>query len=129
MRRLWRLTPAELEILEVLWRTGGATIADTHALLPRRLGYTTVQTRLNRLVAKGVLLRTGERPARYVAAVSPEEVGRSLLSLLIERVTQAGVVPLVADLLRGRTLSPEEISQLRRLLEQLESKDGTGQPS
>ncbi|MCR4415757.1 MAG: BlaI/MecI/CopY family transcriptional regulator, partial [Thermoguttaceae bacterium] len=105
---------------------GGATIAETQGRLTRPLGYTTVQTRLNRLVTKGVVVRTAERPARYVASVSPEEVGRDVLSLLVERVTQGGVVPLVAELLRARTLGPEEVRQLRRLLDQLESKGEVG---
>lgn len=125
-RKLSRLTPAELEILDVLWRSGGATIAETQGSLARPLGYTTVQTRLNRLVTKGVVVRSAERPARYVATVSPQEVGRNVLSLLVERVTQGGVVPLVAELLRARTLDAEEIQQLRRLLDQLESKADGG---
>ncbi len=125
-RKLSRLTPAELEVLDVLWRAGGATIAETQARLARPLGYTTVQTRLNRLVAKGVVVRTAERPARYVAKVSPSEVGRDVLSLLVERGTQGGVVPLVAELLRTRALNAEEIRQLRGLLDQLESNGDAG---
>ena len=46
--------------------------------MDRPLGYTTVQTRLNRLVAKGVVARSNDRPARYRAAVRPDEVSAGI---------------------------------------------------
>jgi predicted transcriptional regulator len=88
--------------------------------LGRAIGYTTVQTRLNRLAVKGVVTRTPERPARYAAAVAPEEVSARHLDLLLERVSDGNVVPLVAHLVRDRRLSPAEIEELKQLIAEAE---------
>ena len=115
-----RLAAGEIEILQMLWREGGVTILEAQQALDRPVGYTTVQTRLNRLVAKGVVRRTKTRPAKYLAAVAPEEVSARHLDLLVERVSGGSVVPLVAHLVKDRDLSPEEIEQLKRLIDDAE---------
>jgi predicted transcriptional regulator len=113
-----------MEILQMLWREGSVTILEAQRALDRPIGYTTVQTRLNRLVAKGLVTRTRGRPAKYRAAVAPEEVSAGHLDLLLERVSGGSVVPLVAHLVKDRTLSPEEIEQLRRLIDEAERTSG-----
>ncbi len=42
-----------MEIVQMLWAAGAATLSEAHAALKRPIGYTTVQTRLNRLVKSG----------------------------------------------------------------------------
>ena len=115
-----RLSPGEMEILQMLWREGGVTILQAQQALDRPVGYTTVQTRLNRLVAKRVVKRSTTRPAKYQAAVAPEAVSARHLDLLVERVSGGSVVPLVAHLVKDRDLSPEEIDQLKRLIDDAE---------
>ena len=115
-----RLTSGELEILAALWHTGPATISEVHAALGQPIGYTTVQTRLNRLVSKGVVAKSDERPAHYRAGFGPEEVSRRDLEVLVRRVNRGEVVPLVAYLVRERTLSKGEIDDLRRLIDEAE---------
>ncbi|MHC4399053.1 MAG: BlaI/MecI/CopY family transcriptional regulator [Planctomycetota bacterium] len=119
-RGMPRLAPGEMEILHMLWREGGVTILEAQQALDREVGYTTVQTRLNRLVAKGVVRRSGTRPAKYRAAVSPEQVSAGDLDLLLERVSDGRVVPLVAHLVKDRDLPPEELNELRRLIDEAE---------
>ena len=110
------LTAGELELLRVLWSEGPVTIAEVQRALDRPVAYPTVQTRLNRLVAKGVALRTKTLPGKYKPLVAAEEVGARHLDLLLERVAGGSVVPLVTHLLKDRELSPEEIRELKRLL-------------
>jgi BlaI family transcriptional regulator, penicillinase repressor len=112
------LSAGELEMLQMLWRDGPVTISEARRGLGRRIGYTTVQTRLNRLAEKGVITRAAERPAKYQAAVAPEEVSTGYLTLLLERVSGGSIVPLVAHLMKDRKLSAEEITALRRLISQ-----------
>jgi BlaI family transcriptional regulator, penicillinase repressor len=123
-----RLTAGELELLEVLWAHAGVTISQAQAALGREIGYTTVQTRLNRLVEKGVAARSEERPARYSAAVSSDEVSRDDLDSLLDRVTSGRVVPLIAHLVRDRNLSAAELEEIRRLINEAEERNqgGTG---
>jgi predicted transcriptional regulator len=105
-----------MEILQMLWRQGAVTLSEAQAGLGRAIGYTTMQTRLNRLVDKLVVTRTAERPARYAAAVAPQEVSAGHLDLLLERVSDGSVVPLVAHLVRDRRLSADEIAELKELI-------------
>jgi len=121
-RKTPRLAPGEMEILQMLWREGGVTISEAQRALDRPVGYTTVQTRLNRLAAKGVVHRGKDRPAKYRAAVVPEEVSARHLDLLLERVSGGSIVPLVAHLMKDRSLSPEELAELKRLIADSEAK-------
>lgn len=116
-----RLTAGEMEILQMLWQQGPVTLSAAQAGLGREIGYTTMQTRLNRLVDKGVVTRTAERPALYAAAVKPADVSARHLDLLVERVS-GGVVPLVAHLVRDRALSAEEIAELKLLIAEAEKQ-------
>jgi len=124
-----RLTSGELEILAALWHTGPATISEVHTALGQPIGYTTVQTRLNRLVSKGVVDKSDERPAHYRAGFGPEEVSRQDLEVLVRRVNQGQVVPLVAYLVRNRTLTRDEIDDLRRLIDDAEHQARKGNRS
>lgn len=117
----FRVTAGDLELLEVLWAKGAPTLSEVHKALDRQIGYTTVQVRLQRMVDKGLCQRHGERPAKYRSLVAPEEVSASHLGLLLQRISGGRVVPLVAQLVRERTLDPEEIAELKALIAEAES--------
>ncbi|MCO6046046.1 BlaI/MecI/CopY family transcriptional regulator [Aeoliella sp. ICT_H6.2] len=117
-----RLPEGEIEILEMLWRESAVTIHGAQQALGQPIGYTTVQTRLNRLVDKGLVARTKTRPAQYSAAVTPAEVRERDLETLVERVSSGRVVPLVAHLINRKGVTPEEIAELKALIEQAEHK-------
>jgi predicted transcriptional regulator len=123
-----RLSAGELEILQVLWRDGPVTISEARRGLRRRIGYTTVQTRLNRLAEKGAIARAAERPAKYRAVIAPEEVSTGYLKLLLERVSGGSIVPLVAHLMKNRKLSAEEIAALKKLVNESQ-RDNKVNPS
>ncbi len=120
-----RLSAAEIEILQMLWREGPLSLSAAHRAIGRTIGYTTVQTRLNRLAAKHVVRRTSDRPAPYEAAVAPSEVSAGHLDLLLERVSGGSIVPLVAHLVRDRSLSAADIAELKRLIAEAERDGGT----
>lgn len=115
-----RLAAGEIEILEILWRENGQTISQAHEALDKKVGYTTVQTRLNRLVEKGLVKRSGLHPAVYEALIQPEDVTRKDLDSLLKHVTFGQIVPLVAHLVKDRKLSVDEIHELKGLIEQAE---------
>lgn len=117
-----RLAAGELEMLQMLWRAGGVTILEAQQALGLPIGYTTVQTRLNRLVNKGVASRTTDRPARYSAAISPADVRQGDLDLLVERVSEGRVAPLVAHLLERHKISADELAELKQLVAAAEKR-------
>lgn len=119
-----RLGAGELELLDVLWREGPVSISEALNGLEREQGYTTVQTRLERLVAKKVAKKSKARPAKYSAAISEEDVSRDDLNVLVRRVTRGRVVPLIAHLVNDRALSSDEIQEIRQLIADAEQRKG-----
>jgi len=115
-----RLSAGELEMIRLLWDHETLTLAEAQEAIGREIGYTTIQTRLNRLVEKGLVERSKERPARYMTHLTPDDVSQPHLDLLLKRVSGGSVVPLVAGLIRNRTFAPNEIAALKKLVEDLE---------
>jgi BlaI family transcriptional regulator, penicillinase repressor len=123
-----RPAPGELEIMAMLWREGPLALAEAHERFTdygRPVSYPTMQTRLNRLAAKGMVRRSNDRPALYAAAISVEEVGAEHLDRWLHTTRQETVVPLVAHLISERPLTEQEIIELRRLLNEAERQEQT----
>lgn len=118
----------EMEIMQVLWQSKGLTIQQAQQALARPIGYTTVQTRLNRLVDKGLVRKSSERPAHYTAAVAPDAVSAGHLDLLLNRVAGGNVIPLIAQLMRGRRFTENELDALRDLISEKEHEAGQKAP-
>lgn len=119
-----KLASGEMELLGLFWEHGALSLSETHDRIGRKIGYTTVQTRLNRLVEKGLATRekVGRRPAQYDAAVEPGEVGAGALDMLVKQVTRGRVVPLVAHLVENAELSGDELAELKRLVKDAEKR-------
>ncbi|MEM7012272.1 MAG: BlaI/MecI/CopY family transcriptional regulator [Verrucomicrobiota bacterium] len=115
-----KISDGEMEIMNLLWERGPLSINEAHQEIGRPIGYTTIQTRLNRLVEKGVAKKSTDRPAKYEAAISPDSVSAGHLDLLVERVTSGSVVPLVAQLLSNRKFTNDEITELKRFIAEAE---------
>jgi BlaI family penicillinase repressor len=67
-RKASRFSAGELEILAMLWAQGPTTLAEAHqsfGAYGRPVGYTTMQTRLNRLVRKGAVRRRAALPEQF----------------------------------------------------------------
>lgn len=117
-----KLSPGEMEVMSLLWEHGALSLSQAHETFGRPIGYTTMQTRLNRLVDKGFATRSDKRPAQYSAAISQKDVSVNHLELLVDRVTQGHIVPLVAHLVDDRSLTSEEIRQLKRIIRDAERR-------
>jgi BlaI family transcriptional regulator, penicillinase repressor len=119
----FRVSPAELEVLQVLWEQKTAALGQIHEPLADRYAYTTVQTLLDRLVAKGVVSRDkSRRPAMHRAKVTRRKVAGQYLDLLVDRVCD-GPAPLVMQLLERRSFTSDELDEMRRLIDQAEQND------
>lgn len=122
MKSNTRLSSGELDLMDLLWREGPLTLAQAHAQFGVNLvGYTTMQTRLNRLVDKGLASKTG-RPAEYSAAIEREQAQAGHLDQLIAKLSGGSVVPLVAQLMQDRQISRDELQELKRLIRNAETK-------
>src|SRR6266536_6192714 len=116
-----RPTPAELEILNVLWERGPSTVREVQdALGPARgAGYTTVLKILQIMADKGLVNRDESARAHVYAAGAPEaQTQRQLVRDLVDRAFGGSAAKLVLQALSGRRASPEEIERIRRLLDE-----------
>ena len=117
-RKSERLTPLELEILQVLWETGPANVQTVQRELKRDLAYTTVQTMLSVLHRKNKVKRTLKDKAHfYRAAVSRSQVTSHAVGDLIDRLFGGSAEGLVMSLLEARHLTPEKLARLNKLVE------------
>jgi len=122
-RKTERLTPLELEIMEVLWETGAANVQTVQQRLKRELAYTTVQTMLNILHRKGKVKRAlKDRAYFYKPAVSRRQVVRQAVNDLVEHLFGGSVESLVMSLVETKHLTPEKMDRLNALLKEAEEE-------
>ncbi|MEW6733345.1 MAG: BlaI/MecI/CopY family transcriptional regulator [Acidobacteriota bacterium] len=124
-----QLTPLELEIMTVLWEEGVANVQTVQQKLVRQLAYTTVQTMLNLLHAKGKVKRTlKDRAYYYRPAVSRRNTIRQQMADIIERLFGGSAESLVMSLLETRQLTPERLARINKLVDEAkEKRDGEDQ--
>src|SRR5579859_1381941 len=118
-----RPTDAELAILRVLWDRGRSTVRDVHDELNRHAatGYTTVLKMLQIMTEKGLVVRDeAQRAHIYEARYSEQKTQRQLLSDLADRAFGGSATKLVMQALSGRKATPEELNEIRELLDRLE---------
>jgi predicted transcriptional regulator len=113
------LTDLQVELLEVLWERGEATVAEVQeALLAERgLAMSTVATLLSRLDKRGVVAhRVAGRQYVYRAQVSREQVRDSMVSALTHRMFSGDVAELVNHLLTEAEITPGDLARVKRLI-------------
>ncbi len=126
-RPLPRPTEAELEILQVLWESGGCTVRDVHEVLHRRAGtgYTTALKLLQIMFDKGLVARDESQRAHvYRAVVTKERTQKRFLSELLQRVFDGSSSRLVLQALGDHKASREELREIRTLLNKLDKDAG-----
>jgi len=125
MNALPRPTDAELAILRVLWRRGPSTVKDVHEELARRApaGYTTTLKQLQIMAEKGLVTRDESQRAHLYAARLPEEATQTqLVRDLLDRAFEGSAGRLVLRALSSKPATPEELAEIRELLDQLEGE-------
>ena len=119
------ISKGELEVARVVWRLGEATLGAIFAAFPKRrkLDYTTVQTFLRRLEAKGYLRTRREgRNKIYSARVRPSTVIGERVDDLMDRLFDGQTLALMHHLIHDRGISAEESQKLRAMLARLEDE-------
>jgi BlaI family transcriptional regulator, penicillinase repressor len=114
---------SELEVAQLVWQLGQASVRQVLDALPaeRGLDFKTVQTYLRRLEAKGYLRSRREGRAKvYLARVRPEQVLREVIDDFVRRLFGGETIPLFQHLINDRGLSDAEIGELRAMLDRLE---------
>ncbi len=121
-----RPTEAESAILAVLWAQGPSTVRRVHeALADRGTGYTTVLKLMQIMASKGLVVRDqSQRSHVYAATVEQGAMQRRWLDELRERAFAGSTSALVLGALSGRRASPQELQEIRAMLDALEDEAG-----
>lgn len=114
-----RFTDRELDVMDVLWGRGSATVAEVLEEIEDDLAYTTVLTVLQTLEEKGHVRHEQEgRAYRYHPEVDREEAGSSAVAYLLRKIFRGSPRLLVSQLVSERDLSEEQLRELRSLLDE-----------
>ncbi len=125
MARRPALSKSEMEAARIVWDLGRATVRQVFEAFPeeRNIDFTTVQTYLRRLEAKGYLRAKRQgRAMVYRPRVRPDEVIRETVDDLVSRLFDGQTIPLLHYLIRDGSISEEEIGKLRKMIDELEGK-------
>src|SRR3954451_13217241 len=115
------LSPAQREIMEIVWERGEVTANEVRRVLSRtrKVARNTVRTLLERMEDKRWLKHRAEGRSFLYTAARPrhDSVGQKVREI-IETFCGGSPETLVAALLDYRGLRPDELERIRQLLDQ-----------
>ena len=117
------LSKGEMEVARVLWELSKASVREVHEAFPpdRQIDFTTVQTYLRRLEAKGYIVgKMVGRTRIYAPKIQPHKVIGATVSDFVERLFGGETFPLMRHLIEDTKISPAELAELRKLIDQRE---------
>ena len=118
-------TESELEILQILWTKGLATVREVHEDLAstKDVGYTTTLKLMQIMHEKGLVKRDDSmRTHVYQAAVNKERTQKHLLGKMIDSLFGGSPTQLVIQALGEHKTSPEELEKIQALLNELKQQ-------
>ncbi len=119
------ISDAESIVMQVLWTHSPRTAEDVLSALADEQDWalSTVKTLLNRLLRKGAVV--AERDGRrflYAPKLSREDWLQQQSAGLLDRLFGGRVAPLVAHFCEHRKLSPDDVAELRKLIEGMDDE-------
>lgn len=126
-KALPQLSPAELELMKVLWDADGLSAREVHERLAEQLGwaYSTTRTTLERMVRKGLVSKSScHGLLLYSPAVSRAAGLARLVRDFARQVVETSHGPVVSLFADSGTLDEREIEELSRLLDQADESEG-----
>ncbi|MEO1129717.1 MAG: BlaI/MecI/CopY family transcriptional regulator [Planctomycetota bacterium] len=122
-------TEAELAILAVIWERGQTTVREVFNELGEEqgVGYTTVLKLMQIMTEKGLLQKdVSVRPQVFTATRPRSQMQRALLGDLMDRAFSGSPGSLVLQALSMKQSTPQELREIRRMLDELESDESVG---
>jgi predicted transcriptional regulator len=125
-KKLQQLTERQLQILNVIWERGRATVADVSLALRRtRLARKTIGTLLARMEEQGLVTHTVEaREFSYAALITREQVARAKLRSVLDYVLGGSASPLIRYALEEDEVAPGDIERVEELLRKYHPEKG-----
>ena len=121
-----RATQKELEILQIIWQKGAASVKDVHEALggDNVNGYTTILKLMQIMHEKGLVTRKKHgKLHRYEAIATLEKTRQQILDKMIQTVFQGSAAQLVMSALGNKKSSKAELLEIKKYLEKLEGDE------
>src|SRR5215210_263243 len=118
-------TEGELEILQVLWERGNATVREVHEtiLKTKEAGYTTTLKLMQIMFEKGLVTRDDSAKTHiYQANVSKEKTQNQFLGKMISSLFGGSSSQLVMQALGSQSPTKEEIDEIQQYLNNLKNQ-------
>ena len=127
-KTLPKLSVAEFEIMKVLWEHGDSPVAkilnEVNKGRSNPLTRSTIRVQVNRLIDKGWVIRAeGGKSSQYCATVPRIKAAVAIADDIKERVFNGSCLELIRALFRSSEISPDEIDEIRSLIEQKQGKE------
>ena len=119
-------TTSELEILDLLWERGEATVREIHEIINQRKPtiYTTVLKLMQIMNEKGLVERDASSKAHvYRAKQTQGETQTNLVSDLLEKAFRGSALSLVQHVLEAKPASAAELAEIREMIQEAEEKN------
>lgn len=118
-------TEVELQILRILWDDGPSIARHVHDSLQefKQTSYSTTVKMLSVMMEKGLLKRDeNSKPQIYRSAAPQQRTQKRMLGDLIDKVYDGSAAALMLHVLSSKKATPEELQEIRSLLDELENK-------
>jgi len=118
-------TESELEILNILWDKGSATVREIHEVLEQHKtsGYTTTLKLMQIMFEKGMLSREPQGKLHiYKAKIKREKTQQQLVRKMIDTMFSGSASQLVMQALGQHKASTAELDEIRQYLAELDKQ-------
>lgn len=118
-------TESELEILQVLWDRGTASVREVHEelLKTKDAGYTTTLKLMQIMHEKGLVKRDDSIKTHiYQATVSKEKTQKHLVGKMIDTLFGGSTTQLVMQALGNHKASPDELEKIQKMIDDLKKQ-------
>jgi len=118
-------TEGELEILQVLWEKGKATVREVHEIIlqSKDAGYTTTLKLMQIMFEKGLVTRDDSAKTHiYQANVSKEKTQSQFVGRMINNLFGGSSSQLVMKALGSQSPTKEEIDEIQQYLNNLKKQ-------
>lgn len=118
-------TESELEILQVLWEKGQATVREVHEELAsfKDSGYTTTLKLMQIMFEKGIVKRDDSSKTHiYTPNVSRESTQKQFVGKMVDSLFGGSSTQLAMQALGTSNPSKDELDELQKMLDQLKNK-------
>jgi len=125
MKKVYKPTAAELEILSVIWERETATVREIFEVIGARKPtiYTTVLKTLQIMDEKELVERDKTNRAHvYRAKIKQSDTGKQMLQDVLHKIFGGSALKLVQQVLETETTSADEMKKIRKMIKEAEKQ-------